>query len=381
MKYRTLGRTGANVGVIGLGMEHLERAGDKTVAAVVGSALDAGVNYFDLWMATPDVRDAMGKAIRGQRDKAFIAGHIGAILVDGKTDRSRDPAIAKRNFDDFLVRLGTNYVDAAMLFFIDASEDYERVFAPGGTADLAVRLKKEGKARFIGMSSHYAPTALRAVRSGLIDILMFPINPAFDLIPPNLRIEALWEKESYATAAETKEIAVEAKRELYMECARRGVGVIAMKPFAAGWLFRKKNPISVPLTPIQCLHYSLSQPGVIAAVPGCKSVEELKDCLAYLDADPCERDYGAIASNDLWKLQGKCMYCDHCLPCPAGIDIGAVTMLLDSAKADMSAALKEEYIVLGKGAEDCTECGICIERCPFGVNVIANMSEARQVFA
>jgi uncharacterized protein len=381
MEYRKLGRTGVNVGVVGLGMEYLEKASQDTVASVVRTALDNGVNYFDLWMATPEVRVALGKAIKGRRSEAFLAGHVGAVLVDGKTDRSRDASVAGQNFDDFLARVGTDHVDAAMLFFVDEPQDYERVFAPGGTAELAARMKNEGKARFIGMSSHYAPTALRAVRTGLIDILMFPVNPAFDLIEPNLRIEALWEPQTYAQAAEARNPAVLLKRELYAECARRGVAIVAMKPFAAGWLFKKDNPSSITLTPVQCLHYALSQPGVITAVPGCRSVEELKDCLSYLGADDAARSYGAIASNDLWKLQGECMYCDHCLPCPAGIDVGAVTRLLDAARTEVTVDIRREYSAQEHGADECTGCGTCEERCPFGVNAIANMREAERVFA
>jgi predicted aldo/keto reductase-like oxidoreductase len=381
MEYRKLGRTGASVGVVGLGMEYLETATEDTVASVVQKALDNGVNYFDLWMATPEVRTAMGKAIRRRRSEAFIAAHIGAVLVDGKTDRSRDASVAGRNFDDFLTRVRTDHVDAAMLFFVDEPRDLDRVFAPGGTADLAARLKKEGKARFVGLSSHYAPTALRAVHTGLIDILMFPVNPAFDLIAPNLRMETLLEPQTYVQAAKAKNPAVLLKRELYAECARRGVAIVAMKPFAAGWLLKKDNPSSITLTPVQCLHYALSQPGVVTAVPGCRNVDELMSCLSYLEADEAARSYGAIASNGLWKLQGKCMYCDHCLPCPAGIDVGAVTRLLDAARAGATAGIRQEYTALEHRGDQCTECGVCEERCPFGVNVTDNMREAVRVFA
>ncbi len=381
MEHRTLGRTGVSVGIVGLGMEHLEAVPEETVIAVVRAALDAGVSYYDLWMATPGIRDALGKALQGRRAEAFVAGHIGAVLTDGKTDRSRDASVALRGFDDFLARVGTPYVDAAMLFFVDEPDDFDRVFAPGGTAELARHLKQQGKARFIGLSSHYVPTALKAVRSGLIDILMFPVNPAYDLLPPNPRVEAFWEPETYAQATVAGATGVAAKRELLLECARRGVAVIAMKPFASGWLLRRDNPTSITLTPVQCLHYSLSQPGVVAAVPGCRSVEELEGCLAYLQASDAAREYGAIASSDLWKLQGKCMYCDHCLPCPAAIDVGVLTRLLDAARAGMTASVRAPYLALDHRADECTECGACSARCPFGVDVEANMREARKLFA
>ncbi len=118
----------------------------------------------------------------------------------------------------------------------------------------------------------------------------------------------------------------------------------------------------------------------------------MKGCLAYLDADDATRAYGSIASNDLWKLQGKCMYCDHCLPCPVGIDVGVITRLLDAAKSlnrgenaprgsGPAAAIREEYGKLDHHAEECTECGACAERCPFKVDAVGNMREAQTVFA
>jgi uncharacterized protein len=380
MELRKLGRTGVQVGPVGLGMEYLEKVPTETVVSVVHEAMDSGVGYFDLWMATPHIRDAMGEALKGMRERAFVAGHIGAVLNGEVTDRSRDPAVAGPNFDDLLRRLGTDHVDAAMLFFVDEPADYERVFASGGNFDLARRMKEQGKARFIGMSSHYAPTALRAVRSGSIDILMFPVNPAFDLVPPDLRIEALWEAGTYAKVAETRQTAIQAKRELYAECAQRGVALIAMKPFASGWLFNPKNPAGISLTPVQCLHYALSQPGVVAAVPGCKSVEELRGCLAWHGASDGEREYGALSANDMWRLQGSCMYCDHCLPCPAGIDVGVVTRCIDRARIDVTPGLRAEYRALPKTAEDCVECGDCMRRCPFGVDVVKAMREGRGLF-
>jgi uncharacterized protein len=381
MLRRKLGRTGIETGVIGLGLEYLEQAAPETVSSVVHAALDAGGSYIDLWMATPAIRDALGRALRGRRDKAFVAGHLGAVLVDGKTARSRDPAVAGRHFEDLLTRLGTDHVDAAMLFFVDEPGDFDRVFAPRGTAELAARYKQEGKARAIGLSTHYAPTALRAVRSGLIDILMFPVNPAFDLVPPDLRLDAHFEAGTYAHAAETGQTAVDLKRALYAECAARGVAIIAMKPFAAGWLLRPDNPSGITLSAVQCLHYALSQPGVVAAVPGCRSVEELRGCLAYLDADDAARAYGGIAQSALWKLQGACMYCDHCLPCPVGIEVGVVTRLRDEGRAGLTTALRADYAALPHAASGCTECGVCTERCPFGVDAVANVREAAGLFA
>jgi len=377
---RILGRTGEPVGVIGLGMEQLEPETRETVVSVVREAAAGGIEWFDLFMATPGIRDAMGEAIRGIRDGLKIAGHLGAVLVDGKTDRSRDPGPAGEAFHDLLRRLHTDHVDALMLFFVDEPDDYERTFGPGGLAELALRLKEAGKARFLGMSTHSVPSALKAVRSGLLDVLMFPVNPAFDLQPGSIRLEALWEAETYRREGGARKASPPDRRELYAECARRGVAIVAMKPFAAGLLLDAKNPSGIALSPVQYLHYALSQPGVCVAVPGCRSVQHVRECLRYIEATEAERDYSALSATDLWKLEGRCMYCNHCLPCPAGIDVAAVTRLLDAGRAGMSDALRGEYRRLDRGGGACTACGLCMERCPFGVDVPAAMKEAAAFF-
>jgi predicted aldo/keto reductase-like oxidoreductase len=150
-----------------------------------------------------------------------------------------------------------------------------------------------------------------------------------------------------------------------------------MKPYAAGHLLFKGNPT---LTPIQCISYALSQAGVCTVVPGCKKVEEMDAVLAYLDATEDEKDYSDISDNLVGSLRGSCMYCNHCLPCPVGIDIATVTKLADTAVYGVSTSLLLDYGSLTSKASDCTECGICVENCPFGVDVIANMTRAVGIY-
>jgi len=78
--------------------------------------------------------------------------------------------------------------------------------------------------------------------------------------------------------------------------------------------------------------------------------------------------------------EGVCVYCNHCLPCPTGIDIGRVNRLLDLSKPELSDSIKEEYGSLDAKASECIECGKCKERCPFGVEVITRMREAVETF-
>lgn len=380
MQYRKLGRTAVDVGVIGLGAEHLEHAPRDTVISVVNEALDQGVNYIDLFMASPSVRDNFGIALNNQRHKVIIAGHLGAALKDGQYYRTRNRAVCEKFFRDLLIRLQTDYIDVLMLHYVDEPDDYELVFGPGGILELALRLKKEGKARFLGMSSHRVPAALNAVNSGYLDVLMFPINPAFDTLPGDTRAEALRQSDSYNQSGIAKDKSVLERKELYRTCAIKNVGIVAMKPYAAGLLFTKENPSSIMLTPVQCINYALSQPAVCAAVPGCRNVTEMKAALGFLEATNEEKDYSSINLNSMWRMQGSCMYCNHCLPCPVGIDIGATTRITDIAGYTIDDNIISEYEALLVKASDCTQCGVCVDRCPFGVDVISNMTRAVGLF-
>ena len=379
MLYRKLGRAELDVGVVGLGAEYLEHAPRETVVSVVDEAIAGGVNYVDLFMASPDVRDNFGIALKGRRDRVMVAGHLGATLENGQYNKSRDRDLCEKFSDDLLLRLQTDYIDVLMLHFVDESEDYDRVFSSGGLLGLAQRLQKEGKARLIGMSSHSAPTALRAATSAYIDILMFPVNPAADILPVDAGIEAMFEESNYER--ETSRGSTGPRRhELYQTCAARGIAVVAMKPYYAGWLFKPENFSGIVLTPVRCISYALSQPGVCTVVPGCKTPEEMRSALAYVDATAEELDFGAIDANAAWKLRGTCTYCNHCLPCPEGIDIGTVSRLTDTAGHEKGERTVAEYMGLPVTASACTECGVCPDRCPFGVDVVANMRRATALF-
>jgi len=79
-------------------------------------------------------------------------------------------------------------------------------------------------------------------------------------------------------------------------------------------------------------------------------------------------------------VEGECVYCNHCLPCPAKIDIGQVSRLLDMAQYRLTDELRAAYAALPVKASDCTQCGACEARWPFGVSVITRMEQAARLF-
>ena len=109
---------------------------------------------------------------------------------------------------------------------------------------------------------------------------------------------------------------------------------------------------------------------------------ELEAALSYFDASEEERDFSFLAQEMQGSLSHRCMYCNHCLPCPAGIDIASVTKYLDLARQHGGApdTVRAHYAALTAHGGDCIACGKCEERCPFAVPVRENMRGAAEVF-
>ena len=174
------------------------------------------------------------------------------------------------------------------------------------------------------------------------------------------------------------------RAELYKLCERKQIGITAMKTFGAGKLLSKQHtPFASPLTVLQCIHYALSRPYVASVLPGCRTAAEVHDVMRYFEVGDSERDYSGILSSARNDFKGNCVYCSHCQPCPEEIDIAAVNKYLDIARLDtenIPPSVRSHYLSLSRSGSDCTSCGHCESRCPFGVPIIRNMGEAESLF-
>lgn len=245
----------------------------------------------------------------------------------------------------------------------------------------ALEQKKLGRAKCLGLSSHNPQVALAAAESGLIDVIMFAVNPCYDLQPADEDLEQLWADERYEGILTN----MDPERErLYETCQRLGVGITVMKAFGGGDLLDVElSPAGKALTPVQCIHYALTRPAVACVMSGARTVEDLEGSLAYETASDQERDYAAaFADFPRIKWEGHCMYCGHCAPCPKGIDVATVTKFLNLAKAqgEVPETVREHYAVLDHPAGECIACGACEGRCPFHVSIIENMRQAQAIF-
>ncbi len=379
MRYRTLGKTGLRVSEIGLGGEWLERHNTEEVYEVVEYCRKNGINILDCWMSEPNVRSNIGAAIKGHRADWYIQGHIGSTWQNGQYVRTREMCHVKEAFQDLLTRLGTDYIDLGMIHFVDETAEFHRVI-DGEFMEYMKELKESGTIHHIGLSTHNPDVAKLAAQSGEIEMILFSINPAFDMLPATEDLNEYF-AENYQE--ELGGIAPE-RVELYSICERENVGITVMKGYAGGRLFSAEaSPFQVALTPVQCLHYALTRPAVASVMVGYDTTEHVDAALAYETATEEEKDYASIlAGAPKHAYSGQCTYCGHCKPCPSGIDIAMVNKLYDLAvmQDEIPASLRAHYEELTANAADCIACRACETRCPFGVSIAARMEKAAALF-
>jgi len=376
MEFRTLGKTGLNVSTIGLGCEYFDVAKPpyEQIKATIDFALDNGINIFDIFMPGREIREVIAKALGNRRKDVIIQGHIGSTDIKQQYDISRDLPTVQKYFEDLLRIYGR--IELGMLFFVDSNEDYKSVFETE-FINYALKLKQQGDIGHIGFSSHNPKTAMRVIETGTVDMMMFSINPAFDMLPID---EYVFDHNQKDFGKDMFRGLDPSRAALYALCEQKQIGITVMKALGAGKLLSAEHtPFEMPMTLGQCLHYALSRPAVASVLPGCKSVEEMKGALNYFNLSEEEKDYSKVISTMRNDFHGACVYCSHCQPCPMTIDIAAVNKYLDVVKlnpTNIPPSIKSHYQSLAYRGEHCIECGHCEHRCPFGVPVIKNMQEA-----
>lgn len=239
---RPLGRTGREVTQFALGGEGVLRTHGRTseAVAVIHRALDLGVNYCDTAPAYAGSLDYYGAALGERRREVFLAS---------KThDRTRDGSL--RLLDESLKRLRTDHLDLWQLHDLRTPEDLRAIFGRGGALEALVQARQEGRVRFLGLTGHHDPAILLDAMGRFdFDTVLVALNAA-DV-----------HRMSFA-------------RSVLAEAARKGMGVIGMKVYAAGMLVRAGVH---GLTTSQAMGYVLSLSGVSTVVIGCSSPDEVEE--------------------------------------------------------------------------------------------------------
>ncbi|HEY3426986.1 MAG TPA: aldo/keto reductase [Negativicutes bacterium] len=362
VEYRNLPRAGGKVSTVGIGAGSLHESRPQEIKEIISYGMEYGINLIDTVMYDSSAAEPIAQALKGQRDEMIMQMHLGAVYPKETYSRTRVFSKLQRGFEQELKKYGTDYADIDIIHCVDEARDFEKIMS-NGIFDYARKLKQDGVIRYLGFSSHSADICRRFIETGEIDIFMFSLNAAYDFEPSRGKLALSHER-----------------MELYRECEKRGIGITVMKPYGGGQLLNAKtSPFRRGMTIPQCIQYALDRPAVLSCLPGVRSRDDLEDVLKYYSASGEQRDYSFIGSLPHRDIQGTCIYCNHCQPCPSGIDIGSVNKYLDLAKVGDELA-KDHYMKLSKNAHDCIECGVCEKNCPFHVDIRGRMLEAKNYF-
>jgi len=288
-----LEKCGVNLSRLGLGTEHFARGvrsiknitRDEHSKLILEESYKLGITHYDLVFGLPYFFDVFGEFIKNRRKKITFTAHISNVFNEktGKPVKTRSFNKIKAFFNIMLEHLNTDYVDIAMIQSITKPEDYENVIKKGNY-EFVKQLKKEGKAKAIGLSAHNPDLLNKIIEKDDYDVIMYILN--------------------FATGS------LKATKTLIETCKKKGIALIAIKNLIKGNVLNNKTnnyssyycgggssfkmKLNTPVTVAQCFNYAFDL-GADSVVFGVKSVDELRDNLQSYKSDKATNNYGEIA--------------------------------------------------------------------------------------
>ncbi|MBC7960575.1 MAG: aldo/keto reductase [Vallitaleaceae bacterium] len=315
----TLGSTGICVNRNGFGALPIQRVNMETAVKILRKALAGGMTFYDTSRMYSDSEEKLGNAFEGMRDQIIIASKTMADT----------PEKFWVSLEASLKFLKTDYIDIYQFHF--PSRCY--LLGDGtGMYECMIEAKKQGKIRHIGFTNHKLNLAHECIDSGLYETLQFPF--------------------SYLTS--------EKEQELVTKCQDANIGFIAMKALSGGLI-----------TDSAAAYAFMTEYDHVLPIWGIQKESELDEFLSYRDNPPSLTDERlAVIEKDRHELTGAfCRGCSYCMPCPAEISINTCArMSLLIRRAPSENFLTQQTQEMMKKIEDCTECGLCKTKCPYGLD-------------
>lgn len=319
MKSITLGKTGITVPQNAFGALPIQRVDMDTAVKLLRTAYEGGIRFFDTARAYSDSEEKLGAAFEGIRENIYIATKTTAAT----------PEQLREHLETSLKNLRTDYIDIYQLHLA------KQCYAPGdgtGMYEAMLEAKKEGKIRHIGITAHKIGVAEDIVKSGLYETLQFP----------------------FSYLATDRDIA------LLKACEEAEMGFIAMKGLSGGLLNNSKA----------CMAFMLQYN--VLPIWGVQRESELSEWLSFFDDEPVMTDeLQEIIDKDRNELLGEfCRGCGYCAPCSVGIVINQCARMSQMIRRSPSEGwLSEQWQKEMLKIEDCINCGACLKRCPYELNI------------
>ena len=317
------GKTGLMVTKIALGGIPIMRVGKDYAVKLVREALELGINFIDTANAYADSEEKIGEGIRGiKREDLIIASK--SMANDKKT--------FNEHLDLSLKQLKLDYLDIYQLHNIGTKQRRDAVFAPGGAYEGLQEAVKAGKVRFPGFSSHKSEFALELMKSGKFSVVQYPFNFIDDA----------------------------AEKEIIPLSKKLDIGFISMKPMGGGLLDNAGLSFRY-----------LMQFDNIVPDPGVEKIEEIREIVSIVkEKKPLTaEDKKAIEKIRCELGKAWCHRCDYCQPCPQGVPISSVLSLKSMKKRFSDEVYKSLIGANMEKARACKECGECMPRCPYHLEI------------
>lgn len=244
---RILGRTGAEVTILGLGGEGVLRTHgfEREAYALINRALDMGVTYCESARAYDGSESYYGRALRERRSEVFLTSK----------SHARDKAGALAHLHETLRNMKSDHLDLWQVHDVRTGDDIEEIFGPGGAIEAFVEAREKGHVRFIGVTGHHDPAVIRAcIERFPFDTVLLPVNPA-----------------EHAHMSFIREVIPLARE--------REMGVVGMKVYLRG--LAAQIPGHGGMEPY--LRFALSQP-VSSIVIGCDDLRQLEENVRFARA-------------------------------------------------------------------------------------------------
>ena len=373
MNYRKFQAAGMDVSLLGFGAMRLPTLGDQKVdeeeaIRMIRYAIDQGVNYVDTAYVYHGGQSetVVGKALAdGYREKVLLATKMPTWIL-------KAPEEMERVFNEQLERLGVDCIDMYLVHGIENNR-WQRV-KDWKVYDYLLKLREEGKIRFIGFSAHCESPA--------------DFKEILDEYPWDFcQLQVNYMDKDLQAGVEGFEYAVS-----------KGVPIVVMEPLKGGKLTDVVPPsvskywegLGSDRTPAEwALRWVANLPGVLTILSGMSTMEQLEENLRVLseadtgmmtEAELAAIDKAAETYNKLIVYQ--CTGCRYCMPCTAGIDIPSIMDFRNSCELySKSAKLQFQFdFFLERKPSLCTACGKCEPECPQHLEIMKVMKETTELF-